>query len=238
MRRPVTRDMNLACWCFEVSSDAPTPSRVDALSLFRPSRRTYHTLSQPSSLQQPKQTSCRRRPSTTSRFAIIARDTSHSCRLIFATMALPAVKNVTDCVDFSQTVLPYVPQLLSLPTQAFEAAREQQYDVLKELYLSTNPLVTSVAFSLLIIPIVFVVGEISRNFSQIDRLWSILPSVYNVHYAVWARLNGLAPTAVNSVTVIILMWSVCLILQASLQANLLPVAQSFCSIANSHRRPG
>lgn len=123
-------------------------------------------------------------------------------------MALPAVKNVTDCVDFSQTVLPYVPQLLELPTKVFEATREQQFDVLKDIYVSTNPLVTSVAFSLVLVPIFLFAGELNRNYSQIDRFWSILPSVYNVHYAVWAWLNGLAPTTVNSISVITLVWSV------------------------------
>ncbi|KAL1959871.1 hypothetical protein VTO42DRAFT_1016 [Malbranchea cinnamomea] len=122
-------------------------------------------------------------------------------------MALPAVQNVTDCANFSQTVLPYVPQLLSLPSKVIQASQEQQFHVLKEFYISTNPLVTAAAFSLALVPIFLLAGELNKNYSQVDRFWSILPSIYNVHYATWAWLNGLAPTAVKSITVISLIWS-------------------------------
>jgi hypothetical protein len=123
-------------------------------------------------------------------------------------MALPVVKNVTQCADFSLTVLPYVPHLLSLPSKVVAAGQAQQLDVLKDIYVSTNPLVTVAAVSLLLAVAFLIVSELNQNYSQVDRLWSILPVVYNAHYAIWARLNGLAPTTVNTIAVLTCIWGV------------------------------
>ncbi|KAK2861183.1 hypothetical protein FQN49_004456 [Arthroderma sp. PD_2] len=121
-------------------------------------------------------------------------------------MALPNLKSVADCADFSQAVLPFLPQLYSLPTRAAEAGLDP--DALREIYLTTNPLVTAFAFSLLLVPTVLLVSEINRNYSQVDRLWSILPSIYNGHFALWCRLNGMSTTEVNTIFVFTLIWSV------------------------------
>ena len=104
-------------------------------------------------------------------------------------MALPTVKFLAECADFSKTVLPYVPQLYALPQQALQTISSPQG--LKELYISTNPLVSAFAFSLFLAPVFLLVSEINRNYSQVDRCWSLLPTVYNAHFAIYARLAGL-----------------------------------------------
>ncbi|KAG9972254.1 hypothetical protein KCU78_g23403, partial [Aureobasidium melanogenum] len=103
--------------------------------------------------------------------------------------ALPLVKTLADTVDFSKTVLPFIDQLYALPQQILQAGADTQ--ALKHLYLSTNPLISGLAFALAITPIFLVVSEVNKNYSQVDRCWSLLPTVYNIHYNVWARLNGL-----------------------------------------------
>lgn len=125
-------------------------------------------------------------------------------------MALPVVKSAADCANFSRTVLPYVPQLLELPSRLVDAALNQQpQDAFLEIYLSTNPFLTALAFALLLAPVFLIVSEVTRNYSQVDRFWSILPSVYTGHYAAWALLNGRSSTTVHAIAGFSLIWSVC-----------------------------
>ncbi|KAI9737580.1 MAG: hypothetical protein M1834_009735 [Cirrosporium novae-zelandiae] len=120
-------------------------------------------------------------------------------------MALPVLQTIPDCADFSQTVLPYINQLYELPQQIFRSI--SQPEELKALYISTNPFITALAFSLLIVPIVFVLSEINRNYSQIDRIWSILPTVYNAHYAAYAHLAGLPTQKIDTLATFSAIWS-------------------------------
>jgi steroid 5-alpha reductase family enzyme len=119
-------------------------------------------------------------------------------------MALPAVKTLPECADFSKTVMPYLPQLYDLPQKMF--AHFNNLQALQHLYLSTNPLVTALAFALFLTPIVLVVSEINRNYSQVDRLWSLLPVLYNCHYALWAHLTGLPTQRLNHVMAVTILW--------------------------------
>ncbi|KAI2612627.1 DUF1295-domain-containing protein [Hypoxylon fragiforme] len=116
-------------------------------------------------------------------------------------MALPWVKTLEDCADYSQVVEPYLPQLYELPTKIVNAISSR--DSLFELYKDTNPLLSGFSFSLFLGAIFLVVSEINRNYSQVDRLWSLLPTIYNAHFAVWSRLNGLPSRRVD----LILFWS-------------------------------
>ncbi|RFU34803.1 hypothetical protein B7463_g1509, partial [Scytalidium lignicola] len=104
-------------------------------------------------------------------------------------MALPMITALTDCSNFSITVLPYIPQLYDLPPKLLQS--QSNAAELYDIYLNTNPLVTAVAFSLFLAPIFLVVSEINRNYSQVDRCWGILPTIYNAHYAAYAHLTGL-----------------------------------------------
>ncbi|EAS36443.1 uncharacterized protein CIMG_01797 [Coccidioides immitis RS] len=120
-------------------------------------------------------------------------------------MALPTLTAVPDCANFTLTVQPFLSQFISLPPQIFEAGRD--FESLKNIYVNTNPLVTAVAFSLLLVPLLLIVSEINRNYSQIDRLWSILPSVYNGHYVLWSYLNGVSTDRTWTIFVCTLIWS-------------------------------
>jgi steroid 5-alpha reductase family enzyme len=66
---------------------------------------------------------------------------------------------------------------------------------------------TALAFATMFVtPIVLAVSEINRNYSQVDRLWSLLPAIYNVHYAVWAHLNGLPTMKLDHVMAVSIIW--------------------------------
>lgn len=124
-------------------------------------------------------------------------------------LSLPVLKDVSECADFSLTVQPYIHQLYSLPSQlATVASSDSKLDALSAIYLNTNPLITGLFISLALAPIFLVLSEINRNYSQVDRLWSILPGAYVAHFAAFAHLNGLPTQKLDNVLVFSTMWGV------------------------------
>lgn len=122
-------------------------------------------------------------------------------------LPLPVLKDVSECADFSLTVQPYIHQLYSLPSQvAAIASSDSKLDALSAIYLNTNPLITGLFISLALAPIFLVLSEINRNYSQVDRLWSILPGAYVAHFAAFAHLNGLPTQKLDNVLVFSTMW--------------------------------
>lgn len=121
-------------------------------------------------------------------------------------MALPVIRSIVDCTDFSKTVSPYIGQLYDLPQQLFENITNLQ--ALKVLYVSTNPLISAFAFSLFLFPIFLVVSEINRNYSQVDRCWSILPTIYNAHFTAYAHAAGLSTRRLDMLLLFSTFWSV------------------------------
>lgn len=119
--------------------------------------------------------------------------------------ALPIITSLSDCANFSKTVEPYLPQLYAFPSNFLAAVGDS--DALKHLYLSTNPIISGLVFSISTFPIFFIVSEVNKNYSQVDRVWSILPTLYHIHYAVWARLNGLPTARVDNVLAFSVLWS-------------------------------
>ncbi|EXJ77368.1 hypothetical protein A1O3_09594 [Capronia epimyces CBS 606.96] len=120
-------------------------------------------------------------------------------------MALPVLRTLTQCAEYNTTVAPFLSQLRPLPevfVQAFASPA-----ALKQLYLDTNPLVTAVAFSLALAPVFLLVSEVNKNYSQVDRVWSILPTIYNLHYALYARLAGLRTTRLDVAAAISVVWT-------------------------------
>lgn len=121
-------------------------------------------------------------------------------------MALPVIKSVADCTNYSKTILPYIGQLYDLPQQVFESIANPQ--ALKVLYVSTNPLISAFAFSLFLFPVFLVVSEINRNYSQVDRCWSLLPTLYNAHFTAYAHATGLPTRRLDMLLLFSTFWSV------------------------------
>lgn len=121
-------------------------------------------------------------------------------------LPLPRVETLAECASFQQAVRPYLAQLEWLPASLREAGRDLAS--LKAVYLATNPFVSALAFCSVLAVLFFLAAEINRNFSQVDRFWSILPAVYNVHFAVWARLAGIRTQTLDTIAIISVLWSV------------------------------
>lgn len=120
--------------------------------------------------------------------------------------ALPLVKSMVDCTDFSKTVTPFIDQLYALPQHLLDTGFAT--DGLKELYATTNPLISAFAFSMALAPIFLIVSEVNKNYSQVDRCWSILPTIYMTHYAIWARLNAIPTQRMDNMLAFSVAWSV------------------------------
>lgn len=121
-------------------------------------------------------------------------------------MALPFIKTIEDCSNITKTVLPYLPQLYDLPQQILQSS--SNLTELRALYLATNPLISALAFSLFLAPIFLLVSEVNKNYSQVDRCWSILPTIFNAHFAIYAHLSGLPAGRLDNVLAFSTIWSV------------------------------
>lgn len=129
-------------------------------------------------------------------------------------MALPALKSLEECGDFAHALEPVlVPQLLALPSRLLTAAtasvNSTSPEPLLRLYVETNPFVTGLAATLVSTVVFLIVSEINKNYSQVDRCWSIFPTLFNLHYAIWARLAGIPSRRVDAVLLWSTAWSVC-----------------------------
>lgn len=121
-------------------------------------------------------------------------------------MSLPVVKSLADCVDLTKSVSPYMPQLYDLPQQILQSISDPH--ALKQVYLSTNPLISAFAFSLFLSPVFLIASEINKNYSQVDRFWSILPTVYVAHFVIYARALGLPSQRLETLCFFTTLWSV------------------------------
>lgn len=149
------------------------------------------------------------------RTSLLLCKTAHFCalgstdrteNLTMATLPIPVLEHTWDCSDFSKTVAPYAHQFYELPGRL--VASINSIEALQRLYVETNPLITGFSASLLVGAIALVASEINRNYSQIDRLWSILPNLYIVHLAAWARLAGVPHARIDLVAAFSTLWSV------------------------------
>ncbi|ETI22041.1 hypothetical protein G647_06112 [Cladophialophora carrionii CBS 160.54] len=120
-------------------------------------------------------------------------------------MALPIVQSLKQCADYDITVSPFLYQFATLPEAFFTSANKSA--ALKQLYLDTNPLITSVGFAFALAPVFLVVSEVNKNYSQVDRVWSILPTIYNLHYAVYSHLARVHTARLDALLVISALWS-------------------------------
>ncbi|KKY28185.1 hypothetical protein UCDDS831_g00367 [Diplodia seriata] len=126
--------------------------------------------------------------------------------LVASNTVLPAIKSLGDCADWAKTVEPFIPQLKTLPYEV--AQHVTSLEELKAIYVATNPLISGFAFSLAIAPLFLLASEINRNYSQVDRFWSLLPTFYNAHYSLWAYMAGVPAAKVDNVLAFSMLWTI------------------------------
>ncbi|EMD00691.1 hypothetical protein BAUCODRAFT_61027 [Baudoinia panamericana UAMH 10762] len=120
-------------------------------------------------------------------------------------MAMPLIRTFRDCATYSKTFAPYLPQLTAFPRDIL--ASIPNLGALQQVYTSTNPIISGLAFSIALFPVFFGMSEVTGNYSQVDRVWGVLPTLYHIHYALWARLAGVPTQKVNAVLLFSLCWT-------------------------------
>ncbi len=129
-----------------------------------------------------------------------------ACANMSDSMALPSLQALEDCADFAKTVEPFLPQLYELPGRVLHALQGRESFL--ELYTATNPLVSGFAFSVFLGAVFLVVSEYNKNYSQVDRCWSLLPTFYVAHFNFWARLAGIPSQRLDAALLFGTVWSV------------------------------
>jgi steroid 5-alpha reductase family enzyme len=120
-------------------------------------------------------------------------------------MALPEIKTLQDCADFSKVVAPFIPDLFALPSRVRATGLDGA--ALAQLYAETNPLVTAAAASVVLGFVFWATSEVNRNYSQVDRAWSVLPALYVGHLSLWARAAGRPHDRIDVVAVFAGVWA-------------------------------
>ncbi|CCC05952.1 hypothetical protein SMACR_00167 [Sordaria macrospora] len=120
-------------------------------------------------------------------------------------MALPKLGSLQECSDFSKTVTPFLPQLYALPRQILGTVFNGGSFL--KLYMETNPFISGLGASIFLGGVFLVAAEVNKNYSQVDRFWSILPTVYIGHFATWARLVGIPSRRIDAALLFSTIWS-------------------------------
>ena len=121
-------------------------------------------------------------------------------------MPIPAISSLTDSTDYYKTVAAYTPQCYDVPRQFYHSINS--VEALKSLYLTTNPLVSGLSFAVTSSVVFLLAAEINRNYSQVDRFWSILPTVYNAHFTLYAHVTGIPTERLDALLAASILWSV------------------------------
>ncbi|KAF3910062.1 hypothetical protein ABW21_db0209408 [Orbilia brochopaga] len=117
--------------------------------------------------------------------------------------SLPSYSNVN---ELSQS-LPNFSQLVQAVLAGLQQVVHGDSDF-SSFYKNTDPLGTAILGSLLLSTLALGLSEITRNFSQVDRWWSLAPALYVLHYAYWARVNGLSSDRIDTAAVVVAIWSI------------------------------
>lgn len=119
-------------------------------------------------------------------------------------MSLPILTTLSEITSLSVTVYPFLHQL-SLSHLLPLLRREVNFT---EWYLSTNPFISGLHFSLFFSVVVLVASETNRNYSQVDRLWSLLPPFYIAHFTTFAHMRGLETERLDTLAMFGCLWGV------------------------------
>jgi len=119
---------------------------------------------------------------------------------------VPGIYSLSDCASFATTFRPYLPQLSVLPAAFYKAAMTSSQALLN-FYSDTNPVLLGFGFSIFAGAVFLVVAEANKNYSQVDRMWPILPFSYVLHYNLWARRNGIPSARLDLAVLVIGLWA-------------------------------
>ena len=129
-----------------------------------------------------------------------------------ATMSgLPLITSTQDVASYARTVAPYLhtlPEFLQQLWSSATAITQQSGSTssVVTLYRDTNPFLAGLAVALLLGPVFLLTSEAFRNYSQVDRAWSILPAIYVGHFNLWGRMHGVSSARMDMACAVATVW--------------------------------
>jgi steroid 5-alpha reductase family enzyme len=124
--------------------------------------------------------------------------------------SIPTIASLSESASFAKTVQPFLSQLRTLPIALFNASTTttgSKLEAISVVYLYTNPLIFTLFLSLALCPLFLLLSEVNKNYSQVDRAWSILPAVFVGNYTLWAHLHNLPTAKLDNASVCVFVWS-------------------------------
>ncbi|KAK7208403.1 hypothetical protein BZA70DRAFT_254568 [Myxozyma melibiosi] len=79
---------------------------------------------------------------------------------------------------------------------------------LKEFFVNSHPYTAAALLHVAVMGLTFVIGTLQDEYSQVDRIWSLLPAFTIIMYTVHSYLNGIAASRLWIYTIIVVIWSV------------------------------
>jgi len=99
-------------------------------------------------------------------------------------------------------VKPFIPQLYTVKGLLSNPSS------FPEFYRSTNSLIISVIFAFATSVLVYLISEITGNLSQVDRLWSVIPVFYSLHFLLYGWIHGLVSPRLFMSSGLLILWGV------------------------------
>ena len=117
---------------------------------------------------------------------------------------LPPFTTAQDATSFSHTVGPWLHQLSLAHVLPLLNRTVSPTD----WYFTTNPVITAILVSLALSVFFFLLQLVTRNSSQVDRAWSILPPLYIAHFTAYAHyaLDNVETDRLDSALVFSIIW--------------------------------
>ena len=124
-----------------------------------------------------------------------------------AIMFLPQLENCDPALaTFSESVARFFMQTFNREIQISDFITFAGFS---NLYFTTNPFVGALILCTFVSATCYIVSEINKNYSQVDRIWSIAPFMYTLHFFVFSyHYDGLKNTRLAIITGIQLIWSI------------------------------
>lgn len=117
---------------------------------------------------------------------------------------LPALSTFSHVTNCSQTITPYFSSLTS--NLHFLQPGSENFSP-SSFYHNTNPAITAIIFSQALALCTFILSTITGNWSQVDRLWTLLPAIYIAHFTYYAHFLSLPTARLDTLLTLVVIWS-------------------------------
>lgn len=157
--------------------------------------------------------------------------------MTFSTTIQPFLRHEYESASISHTLAHAIKDILPSASKlgrilhANENWSQAQY-ALWIYYTETDPVTSALVMAAIVAMAVWIIAIVNKNYSQMDRLWSVLPFAYSVHYSIHSYiLNGSLSPRLMLMTSLQALWSVRLTFNYARKGGYLPGAEDYRHVA-------